>query len=144
MKNAIIDVYNIGKVKVKIEKARKTELESCYSPYARMFDMDSDYWRPDVDVNWTFLLQMQHYFNMKLQSEGKVYINDVYEALGIARVPEYEKLVGWVYLRDNPVGDSYVDFGLYLDADQVIKGRYKYGYKAILLDFNACDISGCL
>ena len=45
------------------------------------------------------------------------------------------QVVGWIYDKDNPVGDNYVDFGLY--ADNLSYSDFANGFDtAILLDFN--------
>ena len=45
------------------------------------------------------------------------------------------QVVGWVYSEDNPVGDNFVDFGLY--ADNLAYSDFVNGYdNGILLDFN--------
>jgi len=44
-------------------------------------------------------------------------------------------VVGWVYDPNHPIGDNYVDFGLY--ANQLAYSDYAAGLSsAILLDFN--------
>ena len=45
-------------------------------------------------------------------------------------------VVGWIYDKDNPVGDNYVDFGLY-DGDKEGSRRFVNELdNAVLLDFN--------
>lgn len=120
-------------VNVKVENNARNEPN--YTPYARFFDINNRKWRADLDLNIAFLIRTQHYFNDKLRLEKKVYINDVYEALGFPRVKEYENLVGWTYGLGNPASDEYIDFGLY----DIFKQPYWWWdcKRQILIDFNA-------
>ena len=128
-----INTDNVEDVKVNVEKPEK---EIHYlSQYARIFDIDNIIqWKHDDMQNKRFLLQMQEYFNMKLRLERVVYLNDVYEALGFKRIEEYERRVGWV--RDNPEGDGYVDFGLFDPTMPEINRCYHGRIHPIVLDFN--------
>lgn len=107
-----------------------------YSQYARAFDVDSKEWRcRSVADRQIFLLCTQHYFNLKLRADKHVFINDVYEALGLSRIEEYEGRIGWVYDLERPVGDNYIDFGLF--DWQTFGSKCWLGDKdAMLLDFN--------
>ena len=130
-----INTDNVEDIKVKVEKPK----DDIYyvSQYGRVFDIDNVFqWEHNNMKNKSFLLQMQNYFNMKLQMEGKVYLNDVYEALGFNRVEAYERRVGWVYNTSNPVGDNYIDFGLYDPTMPEINRCYHGGVRPIVLDFN--------
>ena len=55
--------------------------------------------------------------------------------LGIPRT-RAGQIVGWVYDEDNPLGDNYVDFGIY-DINREKTIDFVNGYeRVILLDFN--------
>ena len=77
----------------------------------------------------------QEFANEKLRLKGHLFLNDVYDMLDIPRT-KAGQIVGWVYDEKNPVGDNYVDFGiyeLYSDANR----RFVNGLEpVILLDFN--------
>ena len=46
------------------------------------------------------------------------------------------QIVGWIYDEKNPVGDNFVDFGIY-DVNNEAKRDFVNGYeRSILLDFN--------
>ena len=143
-----VTVEGVEPIEVKVDIPEKDMDEESPVPsiYARFFDDECvGRWQPDQMKNKVFLMQMQHYFNMKLQADGEVYLNDVYEALGFDRVPEYENRVGWRHIPNNPNGDNYIDFGLF---DLNGKGRtYEWSdlHKRYLLDFNVDgDISSYL
>lgn len=102
------------------------------SEYAKYFDESSPQWRRDNDQNMYFLKAQQTWANHKLQAEGFLLLNEVYEALGIPRTST-GAIVGWV----KDMGDNAVDFGLY-DANNGEKRDFINGYnvQAFLLDFN--------
>ena len=108
------------------------------SPYAKFFDELSPYYQKDAELNLFFLQQQERNANQKLQVDGFLFLNDVYESLGIPKT-KAGQLVGWVYDKDNPVGDNYVDFGIFDTHRPYPESRRAFvnGYeKAILLDFN--------
>ena len=105
------------------------------SMYARFFDETSEYWEKNAEYNRLFLLQTQNYMNEKLQRQGHLFLNEVHDALGLTRT-QYGNVVGWVYNEKNPVGDNYVDFGIF-DLHDETKRHFVNGYeRSILLDFN--------
>ena len=121
-------------VKKTIEVVDSDQL-SKYSPYAKFFDETSLGWERDADYNLMFLRRQQDYANEKLKSRGHLFLNEVYDMLGIART-KAGNVVGWIYDEKNPIGDNYVDFGIY-DLYDDKKRRFVNGYeKSILLDFN--------
>ena len=82
-----------------------------------------------------FLNSQQKYANDLLKAQGYLFLNDVYKALGLEPT-KAGQIVGWVYNPDNPVGDNYVDFGIY-DVSNERKRAFVNGYEEnILLDFN--------
>lgn len=106
-----------------------------YSDFARFFDVGNPYWEKDPEYNLTFLKQQERYANEKLQSQGYLFLNDVYRLLGI---PETKagQVVGWTYNEVCPNGDNYVDFGL-TDVHKPGVRDFVNGYeRTILLDFN--------
>jgi hypothetical protein len=105
------------------------------SDYARFFDVGSSYWTKDAEYNLMFLRRQQDYANEMLKSKGVVFLNEVYDMLDIART-QAGQIVGWVYDKDNPEVDSYIDFGIY-DLQDPDKRRFVNGdERSILLDFN--------
>ena len=106
-----------------------------YSDFARFFDVGNPYWEKDPEYNLTFLKQQERFANEKLQSQGYLFLNDVYRLLGI---PETKagQVVGWTYDEVYPNGDNYVDFGL-TDVHKPGVRDFVNGYeRTILLDFN--------
>ena len=119
------------------------------SGYARYFNENNINWSDDPQFNLMFLRQNQNWANDKLISQGYLYLNDVYEALGFPK-SKAGQVVGWVYdPNNNEHGDNYVDFGIYdlnvkgyrneMTNDTIAEERQDFvnGYRnSILLDFN--------
>lgn len=106
-----------------------------YSVYARFFDDGCIGWTKDPEYNLMFLKDQQRYANDLLQTRGHLFLNEVYDLLGIPR-NKMGQVVGWIYDEKNPVGDNFVDFGIY-DVHDEAKRNFVNGYeRTILLDFN--------
>lgn len=111
------------------------------STYARYFDnlctgyQDTGNREIDHEHNLKFLKMQQKFATQRLQSVGHLFLNEVYDMLGIPRTSA-GAIVGWVYDEKNPVGDNFVDFGIYdkysANARDFVNGRDN----VILLDFN--------
>lgn len=105
------------------------------SGYARFFDECCAGWSRDAEYNLMLLNQQQNYANELLKTKGYLFLNDVYESLGMPRT-KAGQVVGWIYDERTPNGDNFVDFGIYnIHNDRAIdfvNGREK----SILLDFN--------
>ena len=105
------------------------------SIYARFFDESCKGWTKSAEDNLRFLKMVQAWANKKLQAEGYLYLNDVYEALGIPKT-KAGHVVGWIFDEAHPVGDNFVDFGIY-DLYNEKARDFVNGYeRVILLDFN--------
>jgi len=106
-----------------------------YSDYARFFDAASLCWQNDPEYNLMFLKAQQQYANDLLRAKGRLFLNDVYEMLGLEK-SKAGQIVGWVYDRENPNGDNFVDFGIYDMSKERVRA-FVNGYETnILLDFN--------
>lgn len=108
-----------------------------YSDYARCFDDGCTGWDKDSEVNLLFLKHQQNYANELLRSNGYLFLNDVYDMLGIPRT-KAGQVVGWIYDEDNPnhKGDNFVDFGIY-DLHRQANRDFVNGYERVIwLDFN--------
>ena len=121
------------------EKTVKTTViegdPTVHSDYARFFDDGCKGWCKDSSVNLMTVKTNERYANELLQSRGYLFLNDVYDMFGIPRT-KAGQIVGWVYDLKNPVGDNFVDFGIY-DIHDERKRAFVNGYESvILLDFN--------
>lgn len=105
------------------------------SDYARFFDDGCNGWTKDPEFNLMFLKDQQRYANDLLKTRGHLFLNEVYDMLGIPRC-EAGQIVGWIYDEKHPVGDNFIDFGIY-DLHNEKKRDFVNGYeRTILLDFN--------
>ena len=103
--------------------------------YSRIFYEGNIGWDPDPQYTLMFLKKQQRYATDRLQAEGFLFLNDVYEMLGFNRTKEGQQ-IGWIYDEKNPIGDNFVDFGIY-DTHNDEKIRFVNGdERGILLEFN--------
>lgn len=106
-----------------------------YSDYARFFDESCAAWKNDPEYNLMFLKAQQQYANDLLKSRGRLFLNEVYRMLGIDE-SKAGQVVGWIYDPECPVGDNFVDFGIYDMSKERVRA-FVNGYESnILLDFN--------
>jgi hypothetical protein len=105
------------------------------SPYARFFDETSSAWERNAETNLYFLRCQQTYANDKLTANGHLFLNEVYDMLGIDR-SQAGAVVGWVLGPDN---DNFVDFGIY-NGDEKAREFVNGRERSILLDFNVDGI----
>lgn len=123
------EVFNATK-----ETESKVDTNKEYSHYARFFDESCANWTKYPSVNLMFLKQQQTYANNLLKQKGYLFLNEVYELIGVPKTKEGQ-LVGWIYKEENPTGDNYVDFGIFKDVAPA--RNFVNGYeRSILLDFN--------
>lgn len=123
-----------GKEKTKKKMVNVVGSEE-YSEFAKFFDSSSPAWEKDPEYNLCFLRSQQEYANDLLKTRGRLFLNEVYNMLGIEPT-KAGQVVGWVYSEDNPIGDNYVDFGIY-EVTQAKNRDFVNGIEpVILLDFN--------
>ena len=106
-----------------------------YSDYAKCFDDGCTGWTKDSEMNLFFLKRQQDWANERLKARGYLFLNEVYESLGIPRT-KAGQVVGWVYDPKNPSGDKYVDFGIYNLHDEKARDFVNGYERSIWLDFN--------
>jgi hypothetical protein len=119
----------------KITKTVETITPDGLSQYARFFDESSVNWTKTPEYNLTFLKCQQNYANDQLRIRGHVFLNEIYDLLGIPRT-QAGAIVGWV--KDE--GDGYIDFGVF-DGENMQARDFVNGYeRSILLDFNVSGV----
>lgn len=106
------------------------------SEYTKCFDCGNTGWEKDAEYNLMYLRHQESYFNDLLRSRGHVFLNEVYDALGIPRT-KAGNIVGWVYDESGKHGgDNYISFGIYNIHDEN-STRFVNGLeRSIWLDFN--------
>ena len=106
-----------------------------YSAYAKIYDDGCLGWTKDPESNFVFLKQQQNWANEKLKSKRHLFLNEVYDMLGIPNT-KAGQIVGWIYDEKNPIGDNFVDFGIF-DINSPKACDFVNGYeRSIVLDFN--------
>lgn len=124
-----------NEVKETVKVMEGADNPTTYSDYARFFDESCPAWQNDPEYNLTFLKAQQQYANDLLKAQGRLFLNDVYKMLGID-ITKAGQVVGWIYDPDCPVGDNFVDFGIYDMSKERVRA-FVNGYEPnILLDFN--------
>jgi hypothetical protein len=108
------------------------EIMSVPDEFTRCFMEGSAGHTPDPEHNKFYLLQQQGFANRKLQQQGYLFYNDVLEMLGYPKT-RVGQVAGWIYDEKNPIGDNYVDFGLFtFDNGDFVNGNER----SIWLNFN--------
>lgn len=104
------------------------------SIYARFFDSSSTSWSKEPEYNLIFLKCQQNYANDLLHSRGHVFLNEVYDMLGLPR-SKAGAVVGWLLTPDGQT-DNFISFGVF--EGKTDKARdFVNGFEgAILVDFN--------
>jgi len=104
------------------------------SMYARLFDEEtSKNWEPEPGYNSMRIKAQMDWANYVLNGKGFLFLNEVYEMLGMDPSPEGQ-MVGWVK-REDGGGDGHVDFCLMddpKDGMEFICGNDS----SVWLDFN--------
>lgn len=119
--------------KGKTVKKKETSLESPASPYTRIFDESSRWWKKDPEQNMFFLSMQQRHANDLLRLRGHLFLNEVFDMLNLPRT-KMGSVCGWVYGE----GDSFVDFGMW-DAEKEGTRRFiNCAENCVWLNFN-CD-----
>lgn len=123
-----------GKKKVR-KKVVKTMDTREKSPYSRFYAQGCDGWSKDPGANLITLQSKQAFLNERLQIRGFLFLNEVYEYLGIPPIREGQYL-GWYYDPSDDTLSNHVDFGVY-DCHDILKCDFVNGFEnTILLDFN--------
>lgn len=129
-----------GKTKT-VKGIRQTSYDNrTKSIYARFFDETSRMWRNDALMNRAFLTAQERYMNDILILRGYLFLNEVYEALGLPWTKEGQ-LVGWVLKSDpkemaNEGRDGYVSFDIFNVYNDPGRDFVNGTNPSILLDFN--------
>jgi hypothetical protein len=107
------------------------------SAYAVIFDERSHHFTKEPGMNPIIISTRQMQANDKLRAQGHLFLNEVYDLLGLPRTRE-GSVVGWVWRRENEPknGDNYVSFGVF-DGDKERAQAFIDGdEECIWLDFN--------
>lgn len=118
-----------------VKKTVETVDPNAHSVYAKIYHEGNIGWEKDPEMNRYFLQQTQNWANDRLRAKGHLFLNEVYDMLGFQRTKAGAQ-VGWIYDEKDPIGDNYVDFGIF-DIHNPDKIAFVNGEeRSILLDFN--------
>ncbi len=116
-------------------KPEETEQKELASPTCKYYDETCKGYTGDPNLDLMTLRAKQDALTNKLKVQGHLFLNEVYDELGVTRTPIGQRL-GWLYDEKNPAGDNFVDFGIY-DDNSVANRRFVNGLdKYVLLNFN--------
>ena len=122
------------------KKKIKTTVETVEDPngisaWSRIWQEGNPGWTKDAQHNKYILTQLQNQANDMLRSRGHLFLNEVYDMLGYPRIKE-GNIIGWIYDEKNPVGDNYVDFGIFNIHREPSRDFVNGREPSVLLDFN--------
>lgn len=124
-----------GKEKTVTKTVEVADPVAARSPYTFCFDETCMGWVRDAEANKFFLVRQQDYANERLKAKGHMFLNEVLDMLGMQRC-RAGQTVGWVYDEKNPIGDNYIDFGIFdihcPDSRSFVNGLEK----SVWLNFN--------
>lgn len=126
----VMEVDEKGKTKTKTKEIETVNKEDI-SQYAKFFDESSINWSKTPEYNLMFLQGQQNFANDLLNARGHVFLNEVYDMLGISR-SQAGAVVGWV----KGAGDDYIDFGIFDGKTKQARAFVNGDERNILLDFN--------
>ncbi len=127
--------YTDEKGKKKTKTVTETTMDITKNPYAKFFDESCPDWQKNPEYNLMFLQAQERYANDLLRSRGHLFLNEVYDMLGIERT-KAGQVIGWKYDAKNSALHNCVDFGIYKPENDANR-RFVNGLEnVILLDFN--------
>ena len=106
-----------------------------HSVYSIVWDDGNRGWTKNAEMNKVFLIQQQEAANWRLQRQGVLTLNEVYEMLGAPKT-KYGQLAGWVYTGDGTAGDDFVDFGIFNVHNENARDFVNLREKTFIIDFN--------
>ena len=134
-----IVVDNDGNEKTVKKTVEAADPVSMYSDYAKIYDAGCNGWTKDAEFNLMFLRHTQAQANDILKRRGYLFLNEVYDMLGFQRT-KAGQVMGWIYDEENPVGDNFVDFGIYNTDIEKARDFVNGIERVIILDFNVTNI----
>ena len=114
-----------------VESVNKEDI----SQYARFFDESCINWSKTPEYNLMFLQSQQNFSNDLFNARGHVFLNEVYDMVGIPR-SQAGAVVGWV----KGAGDDYIDFGIFEGKTAKARSFVNGNERSILLDFNIAGV----
>lgn len=111
---------------VTTEKVQGTPIDQ---PFQVRFDRYATAWEKERFQNEATLKCEENWFNDRLRLQGYVFLNEVFDRLGLPRT-KAGQILGWKYVGD---GDGFIDFGI---TDCATYQDVRYDDNAWDLNFN--------
>lgn len=124
-----------GKEKTVKKTVEVADPSASYGPYAKFYDCGCTAWEDDAEYNLSFLQIQEQTANDMLISRGYLFLNEVYDMLGIPRT-KAGQIMGWIW-DPKRTDNKYVNFGIYNGAHKKNIDFVNGIEPTILLDFNA-------
>lgn len=123
-------------------KTKKVKLAGgMTSPFCMVFDRTNPNWVEDREMALCFLKAQERYFNDMLVAHGILPLNEIRKGLGFPPTQEGQ-VFGHAYMKNNPVGDNYVDIGINEDSKNFqdwFKGKNDFLYLSVNCDGNILE-----
>lgn len=100
--------------------------------FTRCFDETCTAWTKNAEDNKYFLICQQNYANELLQRRGHLFLNEVFDMLGMQR-NKAGAVTGWMLNGD---GDGYVDFGITDIKNESARNFMNELERSVWLNFN--------
>lgn len=117
---------------VKVEKDIKVKDKVSQGTFNYVFDESNPLYKTDGTYNDIFLHSVETYANELLKSRHHLFLNEVFDELGIERTKEGQVL-GWYYDETSDKFNNFVDFGINEVAYDDGEGGYYFRHE---LNFN--------
>lgn len=117
----------------KIVKKTVVTMNPKHNEFTRCFDETCTAWTKNAEDNKYFLMCQQNYANELLQRRGHLFLNEVFDMLGMQR-NKAGAVTGWILDGD---GDGFVDFGIFGDIKcEAARNFVNELERSVWLDFN--------
>lgn len=117
---------------VKVEKNIKVKDKASQGTFNYVFDESNPLYKTDATYNDIFLHSVETYANELLKSRRHLFLNEVFDELGMERTKEGQVL-GWYYDETSEKFNNFVDFGINEVAYDDGEGGYYFRHE---LNFN--------
>lgn len=103
-----------------------------HNEFTRCFDETCTAWTKNAEDNKYFLMCQQNYANELLQRRGHLFLNEVFDMLGMQR-NKAGAVTGWMLNGD---GDGFVDFGVFDIKNEAARNFVNELERSVWLNFN--------
>lgn len=95
----------------KVIEEEKEEIYK-FNQYSKVFDASSPLYTKDQAFNYHVLHSQERYANDKLKVKGHLFLNEVYDMLGLTRT-KAGQVVGWIYEGGIKNRNNFVEFEVF-------------------------------